>query len=130
MARSCRDCGMCCTLLRIDSLDKAAGVKCPHLRGTKCSIYEDRPQACRDYVCGWLQGAPVPKPTKAGFITDGSKSADLTIHMGGRVKAAGTRFLDDCKEKGITVILIHGDERQLVGPEHRVAEILSTALGS
>jgi hypothetical protein len=56
--RSCGDCAMCCKLLRIDELQKPAYQWCVHARpGSKggcCSIYQDRPGACKGYACEWL----------------------------------------------------------------------------
>lgn len=130
MKRSCRDCGMCCTLLRIEALDKDAGVRCKHLKGTRCSIYSERPDPCRAYRCAWLQGAEVPKPSKAGFIADGAKAADLILHMGNRTTRKGSRFITECNDKGMVIILAHKDDRQLVGPPERVMPILRKVAGN
>jgi hypothetical protein len=54
-ARSCGTCTLCCKVLRIPELDKAHGVWCRHARpGHGCAIYADRPQSCRNFVCGYL----------------------------------------------------------------------------
>lgn len=57
--RSCGECALCCKLLRIDELEKPAYQWCVHARpGVKdpgcCSIYNERPGACRGYACEWL----------------------------------------------------------------------------
>ena len=83
--RSCGACSLCCTLLRVDELDKRAGADCIHQRpafasalvdvatrgpadspddlpgdspehAVGCGIYETRPPICRGYRCLWLQG--------------------------------------------------------------------------
>lgn len=47
----CTLCGACCVAPDIAALDKPLGVRCPHLAAdNRCSIYEDRPQICRDYA--------------------------------------------------------------------------------
>lgn len=54
--RVCGDCTVCCTALPIqsDSFQKTSGVTCRHCV-SGCAIYSDRPQACRDFHCGWRQ---------------------------------------------------------------------------
>lgn len=73
----CLTCGLCCdgTLfphapLEPDEIDHAAAVgmtlcgyfgrdgfslPCPHLAGTVCTIYENRPSVCGSYSCGTLK---------------------------------------------------------------------------
>lgn len=53
--RSCGGCTLCCKLLGIGELDKAAGEWCPHCAvGSGCTIYERRPAPCRTFLCGYL----------------------------------------------------------------------------
>lgn len=43
-------CGGCCVGPDISALDKALGVRCPHLgEDCLCRIYETRPDVCRSY---------------------------------------------------------------------------------
>lgn len=43
---------MCCEVPRIEALGKPELTPCPHQqRG--CTIYPDRPHACREFFCGW-----------------------------------------------------------------------------
>jgi uncharacterized cysteine cluster protein YcgN (CxxCxxCC family) len=55
--RSCGPCAACCIHLSIDdpALKKAADVVCPNYdtRAKGCSIYADRPAACRTFYCAW-----------------------------------------------------------------------------
>lgn len=82
---SCDRCGKCCSLEVCLTDDEAAsgeykahysdywdevvldkdyfgrgrrkmGGQCVYLRGRQCSIYKDRPRACRDYLCDRSQG--------------------------------------------------------------------------
>ena len=58
MTRKCGSCSECCTALKIEALDKAAGEPCPHDRGRgtrRCTIYKDRPPECEKFSCGWQQ---------------------------------------------------------------------------
>jgi hypothetical protein len=73
----CTQCGLCCTgaihdtvraepeeieELRNHGMQVITGEKlafslpCPHLRGTSCGIYRDRPHACANYRCQLLRG--------------------------------------------------------------------------
>lgn len=58
MAGLCQDCDGCCRVFEIKPLDKAFGEPCKHLGrtllGQGCTIYEERPDVCRRYVCLWL----------------------------------------------------------------------------
>lgn len=54
--RTCGSCSVCCISLLIDqpTLKKQAGVPCANLRPQGgCSIYSDRPLACKTWHCGW-----------------------------------------------------------------------------
>jgi hypothetical protein len=50
--RACGSCTVCCSILYIATLDKPAGVACVHC-ASGCAIHPTRPQACRDFYCGW-----------------------------------------------------------------------------
>jgi uncharacterized protein len=59
-SRTCSGCTLCCKLPSIAALEKPAGVWCRHCApASGCTIHAQRPQVCRDFVCGWLQGAGV-----------------------------------------------------------------------
>lgn len=81
-ARRCRDCSACCTTHAVGEIGKPEHTRCEHLRrGPKpCSVYDERPSACRDFECAWLQsgsdGAPrgplrdSDRPDKLGVVFD------------------------------------------------------------
>jgi hypothetical protein len=50
--RACGECTMCCTLPRIEVLDKPELTPCRH-QHHGCTIYPDRPAPCREFFCGW-----------------------------------------------------------------------------
>lgn len=58
MAGHCADCTGCCIVFEVKDVNKAFGEPCKHLGktlfGTGCVIYESRPDACKHYVCLWL----------------------------------------------------------------------------
>src|SRR5256714_12397075 len=70
--RECGDCTMCCKIMGITSLAKPPGVWCSHCRpGRGCAIYGQRPQDCRDFVCGYLRMPELDerwKPSVCKFV--------------------------------------------------------------
>ncbi len=73
-ARACGECSLCCTLLRVDELDKLGGIPCVHQDvGEKgCSIHAERPEICRAYRCLWLSGGleEGDRPDRLGAVLD------------------------------------------------------------
>jgi hypothetical protein len=56
MARRCGTCSLCCNLPFVAELNKPIDTWCLHCRPGRggCTIYAERPQSCRGFVCGWL----------------------------------------------------------------------------
>lgn len=75
-ARACGECSLCCTVLRVDELEKLGGVPCRALRaaeaGGGCGIHARRPKICRAYRCLWLQGGleAGDRPDRLGAVLD------------------------------------------------------------
>lgn len=65
MAGLCQDCTGCCTVFEVKDVQKSFGEPCKHLGktlfGTGCQIYETRPDACKRYVCLWLDSQRRPE---------------------------------------------------------------------
>lgn len=66
--RQCGSCSACCTLLRINALDKPARTKCVHLslaRGPLvrklCTAYATRPEECQNFLCLWMTTPEIPR---------------------------------------------------------------------
>jgi len=58
----CGKCNVCCVVYNIDKSDmfwrdtnKEVGERCDKLANGQCSVYKDRPHACRMFECLWLQ---------------------------------------------------------------------------
>jgi Fe-S-cluster containining protein len=71
--RECGTCSLCCSVLRVDELEKPAGRDCRHQRGTNgCAIHATRPTICRSYRCLWLQGGleDDERPDAIGGVVD------------------------------------------------------------
>jgi len=86
-ARNCGECSACCTVLRVDALQKLGGTPCRHLRrdGPGCAIHPRRPGICRGYRCLWLQGGleEGDRPDRLGAVLDlvtRGASTQLEVH--------------------------------------------------
>ena len=69
MSNICGACSVCCTAMEVKELRKPEGVRCLYLTDQGCSIYENRPESCRVYECGFRM-YPLDKklrPDKSGF---------------------------------------------------------------
>jgi hypothetical protein len=81
--RSCDGCTMCCKLYEVPSLAKAENVWCAHCDMSKgCTIYDARPQECRDFFCHYRMDRDVPEHWKP------SRS-----HMAMKSDASGMRII-------------------------------------
>src|SRR5690349_9288053 len=71
-ARECGECTLCCKLMAVEDLKKAAGTWCTHCTtGSGCRIYETRPQESRHFVCAWLESTTLDeqwKPSRCKFV--------------------------------------------------------------
>lgn len=70
--RDCGECSECCILYRIEDLDKQSNIRCSHLKcNGHCSIYDDRPPVCKEFLCTWKKGKHLTedeRPDKLGVI--------------------------------------------------------------
>lgn len=77
--RQCGDCDMCCKWLfnNVNGHIMKPGSPCFYL-GEACTIYEDRPQACRNYFCAYIQDL-LPewmKPSLTGILVSPERWGD------------------------------------------------------
>lgn len=89
MSRSCGDCTVCCTYLRISVLEKKGLTPCQHLKdpapdgytGSGCSVYETKPDVCHAYHCAWLDGhgEEADRPDRSGMLIDNVLRIDNTL---------------------------------------------------
>ena len=72
--RTCGECYRCCVAFGISEIKKYQDQSCRHLDGrnptARCSIYADRPVACRQYTCLLGDGLfdEEDRPDKSGVI--------------------------------------------------------------
>lgn len=58
--RNCDGCAMCCKIPEIKALSKPKGAWCTHCSTRqKCDSYLERPEACRNFHCGYLLQADI-----------------------------------------------------------------------
>lgn len=84
--RACGTCALCCKVVSIPELEKAAGEWCRHtLPRRGCGIHATRPYICRGAYCEWMICTglgPEWKPERAKFAlfkTNGGRR--LTAHV-------------------------------------------------
>lgn len=68
-------------MMAIEELKKPMGVWCPKvLKGRGCSIYDQRPHACRVFECLWLATSDMPeywKPDRSKMVVAGDETGTL-----------------------------------------------------
>jgi hypothetical protein len=84
--RACGTCTLCCKVVAVTELAKAAGEWCKHCRpGRGCGIHASRPFVCRGAYCEWMicKGlGPEWKPEKAKFaLFKTNAGRRLTAHV-------------------------------------------------
>ncbi len=70
--KSCGPCGQCCKVFAVEALAKPMGLMCAHYAGG-CTIYPDRPHACRTFECVWLMDPDMPhrfRPDQTKVVLD------------------------------------------------------------
>jgi hypothetical protein len=72
--RGCGGCTLCCKLVPVPTIGKEAGKKCQNQRhGKGCTIYANRPFACRSWSCRWLadpETQGMSRPDRAHYVID------------------------------------------------------------
>ena len=125
--RRCDSCTACCTALAVRELDKPRYQPCAHLcAGGGCGIYAQRPGACRDYRCLWLDGhlGEDDRPDQLGVIftttADPDRPGEGTLPMlievepGALASARVQRAISDLSSKR-RVVLLDRAGRRVVG---------------
>ena len=74
--RQCGGCTLCCKLLPVPQLDKAAGKRCQHQRyGKGCAVYHRKgfPPSCALWNCRWLVNddtSDLRRPDRSHYVID------------------------------------------------------------
>ncbi len=86
----CGACTVCCVVHVIRETNKPGWTPCPHLGPVPelghdgCTIYEERPEVCRNFRCTWLRGKMGRearfRPNNFGLVVSGN-SEDGMMHI-------------------------------------------------
>lgn len=115
----CKDCTACCTLLRIEALDKEEYTPCRYCAGG-CTIYDTKPQTCTEFECAYLQAKNIPeslRPDRCGIVfikrTDSIFSALILPDQ--EVTDMAKNQIQAFRNQGYSVVII--------SPENKVPHI-------
>lgn len=84
--RRCGPCTLCCTLVPVKELRKAANTKCTHQFSGGCRIYANRPISCQFWNCAWLTDETtlhLRRPDRSRYVID-TVPDTITAEEGGR----------------------------------------------
>lgn len=129
--RHCNQCQACCTVMAVKEIDKPLGEPCKHLCEKGCSIYEDRPEPCREFNCCWRMGLGETneRPDLIGIVFDVTSPNPVTPQgLVAREVWPGAfkeqqLMLQRLVSQGHLIFLIKGDRRTAMGPPHLLAQV-------
>lgn len=117
--RRCGQCNACCIVMDTTAADPDAHAfrACKHVCEKGCAIYDDRPEFCRTYRCGWLQGhlPAADRPDRVGLIVEVQKTVfgDTFVVHEFRPRAMdlprGARIYDRLRRTGKPVVVMRTD---------------------
>ena len=135
--RSCGSCYMCCTLMGVPEIDKKDGEPCKYAKKgpckDACTIYETRPQACRDFECLWLLGfgeeRDKPDKSKVIFVTGRSPVVGdyLTVraYRSGAYETKRMEVIINAISATMLVLLIdERGNRKFCGPDDKMRMVM------
>lgn len=123
MMKPCNGCTLCCDLLEVKPLEKAANQACAHCEvGVGCKIYDRRPPVCGTFDCLW-RASPVMdeemRPDRLGMMFEAYRPERLVVVIvtdgdwtNGKAKKLLTRIAQD----GYVVWIMVGKDRHLLLP--------------
>jgi hypothetical protein len=120
--------------MEIGALNKPIGRWCPHCKiGAGCTIYEARPDECREFACVWLLDPSMPhkmRPDQTKVVlfldTGGSRlvaRCDASNPLAWRrepVYSALKRWAEDAFGQGGQVVAAAGNRLWVIGPNNDV----------
>ncbi len=123
--RTCGECRECCIVLEVDAMQKPNDVPCRHLCSAGCGIYNGRPQSCREFTCGWLEGmlGPADRPSRTHmvlWITNMlSPTGKRFVTLQCNIRAGAKRHKKTMawlrhKSFGMPVLVVQGDKCELI----------------
>jgi hypothetical protein len=136
--RRCRQCDACCEVVAVAEIAKPEQARCPH-QGQDgkpgCAIYEERPESCRTWSCGWLRGYGKEKdrPDKLGVIFDAVETVGgptiqvREVWMGSFQQPRAMISINGFAKKMPVVLMFRNGTRKLIGPQSIVRKMLAAA---
>jgi len=127
--RTCGECDACCTVMRVDELEKDQWTACEHLRTASgegadsgeggggcggCGVYAERPESCRRFKCLWLSGlilsSDEDRPDRSGLVLVPSESSGKAVGAfevwpGAAEGVVGKALIDRLRAAGLNVIV-------------------------
>lgn len=113
----CGNCTLCCKLTAVPELNKPAGSWCKHCKAGKgCTIYDDRPESCKNFRCVWLTGGLPPelRPDKSRVIFERLPSGKTFLVL------TNSGYTDAWKKKEVKEIIgnfLKANKAIVVGPK-------------
>jgi len=126
----CGECTACCSVLKIDALDKPAYTPCTHCN-KGCTIHKTKPQTCTEFECGYYQGKNIPielRPDNCGiiFIKKTDRIFSGLIVPGVEVTDIAKGQIKAFNDQGYSVILLKQGANQfhlMLADGHRAEDI-------
>lgn len=140
--RTCGNCTVCCTVLKVDAPDfkKPAGTPCAYLDSHGCGIHAARPGICRTWFCAWRRVAGMPdeaRPDRSGLLVSlnfvrepqncfEGVSINIRALAGSDAIAQGMAalVLDSLCDRLVPVWFSKGSKKMLMHPENDVAALV------
>lgn len=132
--RECGACRQCCITTDIVEIGKKAGEPCRHLTESGCGIYDNRPEVCRAFECGWRLNPKYradERPDQVGILVLGSVPLGMNVAHEARPGAfeswKGERLLKREAHRKILAISDYGKTQvkdlRLVGPASMIGAL-------
>jgi Fe-S-cluster containining protein len=129
MSGACGSCTLCCTVMKVAmEPPKPARSPCQFCTKGGCSIYDERPDPCRDFACLWLASQDQPlarlisalRPDRTGVVLEVNSKSYVIAHC--HYPAAWRRepmitFLKGVAARTRVLIEPSGEEVLLLDPD-------------
>ena len=132
--RKCGECTLCCTLLQLNEIASKIGETCRYC-DKGCTIYNIRPQECRQYECMWLQMDEVAeelRPDKLGVIFDRAGKDVISARIGedDEMPELALRQIESFGREGFSVVVFKGNTyKGYLHPKHTKQYVMDTIRG-
>lgn len=139
--RECGGCAICCKLIACGDLNKPVNTWCSHASPNKgCGIHQERPEACRNFFCAWLQDETIPeemRPDKSRVVLEMIPDYRLCLAIVEPSRPDAWKhkellpFFNKLHREGIGIITTTGPgcQHNLLVPQGRTAQEIKEDLG-